>query len=664
MINPSNLTLSEKLRLLTGKNMWQTDDLDGKIPSVFMSDGPHGLRKMKKNDHGYYENIPFIAYPNFVNLANTWDVGLIKKIGECIGEDCVENNVQLLLAPGINIKRTPLCGRNFEYFSEDPVLAGELAKAFVTGVQSKGVGACVKHYCINNREIGRYYQSSEVDERTMYEIYLRPFKIALEAKPWAVMTSYNPINGIYAAENKKLLDILRKKLKFSGLIISDWAGTHNSYKSLKAGLDLRMPYHEEAYQQLNDAYEKGLISNEEIDNAVGNVLKFCHKASTARTFLKTNRIQRRQIGLKAAQESIVLLKNENVLPLSKENASEKVSVIGELNRRPHLGGGGAAYVTNLFSQEPLNVLLEQRLNHPVPCTDRVRLDGLDPSHNDREGALLASKSDVAIVVVGNDTRTETEGSDRESIRLSVKEERLILSVAKCAPKTIVVIEAGSAIDMSAWIDEVDAVVFAGFLGDNSNEAIADVLSGNVCPSGKLSETFPLSLEETLCGTDTGNGAVERYAEGVFVGYRWYDSFKKNVRFPFGFGLSYAKFEYSNLQIKPVSESSFEVTYDVTNVSDVAGKEIAQLYIRDVYSMVARPEKELYTFAKVSLKPHETKQVTHVLNKDAFSYYCVNREDWVIENGEFDILIGASSKDIRLSKRVTVTLPDETQPSYI
>ncbi|MBQ8884906.1 MAG: glycoside hydrolase family 3 C-terminal domain-containing protein [Clostridia bacterium] len=663
MIGVSNLTLSEKLRLLTGKNLWQTEDLDGKVPSVFFADGPHGLRKMKMNEQGRYENIPFIAYPNLVNLANSWDVNAAKKIGECIGEDCIENNVQVLLAPGVNIKRTPLCGRNFEYFSEDPLLAGKLAKAYITGVQSKGVGACIKHFCVNNREIGRYYQSSEVDERTLHEIYLKPFRIAREAEPWAIMTSYNPVNGIYAAENKKLLtDILRKKFKFNGLVISDWEGVHMGYRALKAGLDLRMPmpYHKQAYNELFNAYEKGWITDEEIDNAVSNILRFCHKATSSPTFLKMSRIKRREIGLKAALGSIVLLKNENVLPITAEN----IVVVGELNSRPHVGGGGAACVVNIFPQFPLNELLSERLNRPVQCTKHVYLDSLNPSHNDREGALAASKSDLSIVIVGNDTKTETEGADRESIRLSEKEERLILSVAKAAPKTVVVIEAGSAIDMSAWIDQVDGVVFAGFLGDNANEALADILSGKVCPSGKLSETFPTSIENTYCGTQTGNGYVERYTDGVFVGYRYYDAFKKEVLFPFGFGLSYAKFEYSNLKIDRLEEDTFEVSYDVTNVSSVEGKEISQVYVKDVCSMVSRPEKELAAFAKTSLKPHETKRVSHILNKEAFSYYCVNREDWVIENGEFDILIGASSRDIRLSDRITITLSEETQPSYL
>jgi beta-glucosidase len=276
--------------------------------------------------------------------------------------------------------------------------------------------------------------------------------------------------------------------------------------------------------------------------------------------------------------------------------------------------------------------------------------------------MLASQNDIAIVLVGDSSNTETEGFDRENIRLTQKEERLIKCVAKTAKKTVVVIEAGSAIDMSPWIDEVDAVLFAGYLGENANQAIADVLLGTVCPSGKLSETFPTCIENTFCGTDSGNVFCERYTDGVFVGYRWYDTFKKDVLFPFGFGLSYAKFEYSNLTVKKLDESSFEVSYDVTNVSDVDGKEISQVYVKDVYAMVSRPEKELADFHKTKIKAGETKRVSCVLNKDAFSYYCVNRETFVIENGEFDIMVGASSRDIRLQERVSIYLPDETQPS--
>jgi beta-glucosidase len=587
---------------------------------------------------------------------------LAEKLGEFIAEDCIEGQVDILLAPGVNIKRTPLCGRNFEYFSEDPYLSGKLGKAFVNGVQSKGVGACVKHFCANNREIGRYYQSSEVDERTLQEVYIKPFRIVREADPWAVMTSYNPLNGIYAVENKKLItNILREKLKFNGLVVSDWGSVKSHYKSVKAGLDLRMPAHHDAFRQLMDAYEKGLISEKEIDVAASNVLRFCEKATSAKTFVKLSPTQRREVGLQAAQESIVLLKNQNaVLPLTQE----KIVVIGELNQKPHLGGGGAAYVTPSHSQRPLNEILGENLNKEIPCSQQVYLDNINTSLVETEGALLASVNDVAIVLVGDSMHAETEAFDRENIRLSEKEERLIRSVANAAKQTVVVIQAGSAIDMSSWIDQVDGVVFAGYLGDNANEAIADILSGKVCPSGKLSETFPTSIENTNCGKDTGNGFVERYTDGVFVGYRFYDSFHKDVLFPFGFGLSYAQFEYSNLTVTKLEEDTFEVAYDITNVSNVDGKEVSQIYVRDVCARVSRPDKELVSFQKTSLKAGQTKRVTHTLNKEAFAYYCVNREDFVVENGAFDIMIAASSRDIRLSERIVIQLPDDTQASVL
>ncbi len=663
MITAKSLTLEEKLKLLTGKNLWQTEDLDGKVNSIFFADGPHGLRKMKKNAHGYYENIPSIAYPNLVNIANTWNTSCAYETGKLIAEDCVENGVDVLLAPGVNIKRTPLCGRNFEYFSEDPYLSGILAKNFTDGVQKYGVGACLKHFCVNNREIGRYFQSSEIDDRTMHEIYMTAFEIALTSNPVAVMCSYNPVNGVYASENKKLLtDILRKEFSYQGLIISDWASVKNGGKSLGAGLDLRMPYSETAYNELKDAYDKNLITDKEINNAVNKILETANKLQTMRGKSKITKdvMGRRKAALAVAEESIVLLKNDGVLPLG----GSSVCVIGELNRRPYIGGGGAAAVTTEFVQSPLNSLIGEILGESVSCTDKVKLDCLDPSHNDREGILLASKNDVSIVLVGNSPATEIEGHDRETIRLSNKEERLIKDVAATGSKTVVVIEAGSAIDMTPWINDVQAVVFAGYLGDNANEAIADILTGKVTPSGKLSETFPLSVENTYCKTDTGKGGVEVYRDGLLVGYRYYDTENVPVLFPFGYGLSYASFDYSALEIEKNGDTDFIVSYTVTNTSAVDGKEISQIYVKDVVSSVFKPDKELKAFSKDFIKAGESKRITVNLDKNAFAHYNVISGGKYVENGEFLIMVGASCTDIKLKQKVSISLPAETQYSVI
>ena len=663
MITAKSLTTEEKLKLLTGKNMWQTEDLDGKINCIFFADGPHGLRKMKKNSHGYYENIPSTAYPNLVNIANTWNVSCAYETGKLIAEDCVENGVDVLLAPGVNIKRTPLCGRNFEYFSEDPYLSGILAKNFTDGVQKYGVGACLKHFCVNNREIGRYFQSSEVDERTMHEIYLTAFEIALKANPVAVMCSYNPVNGVYASENKKLLtDILRGEFSYQGLIISDWASVKNGGKSLAAGLDLRMPYTETAYDELKDAYDKGVITDKEINNAVNKILETVSKLQIMRGKSKITKdaLGRKNAALPIAEESIVLLKNDGVLPLGKNSAC----VIGELNSKPYLGGGGAAEVTSTSPQRPLNELIGEILGINVSCSVKVKLDSLDPCHNDREGILLASENDVSIVLVGNCPSTEIEGHDRETLRLSNKEERLIKDVAATGSKTVVVIEAGSAIDMTPWINDVAAVVFAGYLGDNANKAIANILTGKAIPSGKLSETFPLSVENTYCKTDTGRGGVEVYRDGLLVGYRYYDTENVPVLFPFGFGLSYAKFEYSDIAVERRGETDFAVSYTVANISDTSGKEISQVYVKDAVSSVFKPNKELKAFSKDFIKAGESKRITVTLDKNAFAHYDVISGGKYIENGEFIIMVGASCMDIKLKQKVSIALPPETQYSVI
>lgn len=664
MITTKELSLEEKLRLLTGKNLWQTEDFDGKIPSIFFADGPHGLRKMKCDPDGYYvENYPSIAYPNLVNIANSWNVDVAATVGELIAEDCITNSVDVLLAPGVNIKRTPLCGRNFEYFSEDPYLAGMMAKYYIRGLHNRGVAACIKHFCVNNREISRYCQSSEISERALHEIYLTAFEIALTEKPEALMSSYNPINGVYAAENKKLLTtVLREKMEYAGLVISDWMGVKNSYKALKAGTDLRMPFSDAAYKELKDAYDKKLITEEEINRSVSKILRTIQKIQKQQSNNKITRDvgMRRTESLACAEESVVLLKNEGVLPLK----SDSVCVIGELNYRPYIGGGGAAEVTTTYVQRPLHELLAERLSAPVHASRKVFLDGLNPSHNDREGLLLASKHDVSIVVVGNSSRVETEGKDRDYIRLSPKEEMLINAVAATGSKTVVVIEAGSAIDMTAWIDKVDAVLFAGYLGDNCNEALANILSGKTCPSGKLSETFPLSIEETFCKGATGNGSVEMYDDGILVGYRYYETKNVPVRYPFGYGLSYANFVYSDLEIKKIGETDFELSYTVTNISDVDGKEVSQVYVKDVVSTVFKPEKELKAFRKDLIPAHKSKRVQITLDKNAFAHYDVIDEEKYVENGEFIIFVGSSSANTPLKGRVSIELPPETQHSAL
>ncbi len=653
-----SLTLEEKLRMLAGKNSWQLSNANGKLPDVFLSDGPSGLRMHDLKDENRAV-ISATAMPTLSVVANGWDVELARLDGATIADDCIENGADVLLAPGVNIKRTPLCGRNFEYFSEDPFLSGTLAKAYIEGVQNKGVGTSLKHFCANNREYERFCQSSDVDERTLREIYLPAFEIATQAQPWTVMCAYNPINGVYASENKWLLnDVLREEFGFNGVIVSDWGAVHNSWKAAKATIDLEMPYRDAAYPELKKAYDDGLLAEKEIDERVAKLLELIEKVETAQKTVETTKEERHERAVKIAKECMVLLKNDdNILPLQ----GGRIAFTGYYERTPALGGSGSSFVKTNYVQQRLLDEVQTRLGDKAECFKPLGdTNGL--LYVWRIGGIAegARSSDVCVVCVGTDNRTEGEGYDRDTLRLSSTQENIILAAAEGNENVVVVLHAGSAIDMSPWIDKVKAVLFAGYAGEGCQEAIADILVGNACPCGKLTETFPLSLEDTPTGAYPGNGFVDSYNEGIFVGYRWYDKKKKDVLFPFGHGLSYADFEYSDLKIEKNGETDYEVSFSIKNVSGVDGKEISQVYVRDVFSMVTRPVKELKGFAKTTLKAGESKRVSVKLDYRSFAYYNISLKKWYVENGEFEILVGASSRDIRLKDSITINLPDEEQ----
>lgn len=649
------LTLDEKIALLTGKDGWRLETANGKLAQVFLSDGPHGLRKRVVDpETGKTDTIKATAMPNLSLIANTWDTELAFLDGATIADDCLEKGADVLLAPGVNIKRTPLCGRNFEYFSEDPLLAGVLAKAYIEGVQSQGVGTSLKHYCLNNREMYRTSQSSEVDERTLREIYLPAFEIALQAKPWTVMCSYNLVNGVWASENKWILkDILRDEFGYDGLIVSDWGATHCAWRTVKATLDLTMPYTEGNFENIKNAYEKGWITEAEIDACVAHILALIEKSETEKKPIATTKEERHENGVKIAKEGIVLLKNDGILPLEKG----KLFVGGGWFKLCNaFGGGGSALVQSEYQPKPLHEELSARLGETgYAYTNEARF-GI------RYDYAEVGRADAVVVCVGtgvNGLYIETEGTDRASLRLPVEQEAYILNCAKYNPNVVVVLNAGSAIDMSTWIDKVRAVVLLGFAGEGGMEAVADILTGT-CPCGKLAETFPLSLDDTPTGTAIGNGFYERYDEGVFVGYRWYDSKNKEVLFPFGHGLSYTKFVYSDMRVEKLGETDYEVSFTVTNAGARDGKEISQVYVRDVCALVSRPDKELKGFVKTALKAGESKRVSVKLDKRAFAFYSVPLKDWHVENGDFDILVGASSRDIRLQQRICIELPENEQ----
>ena len=655
MINLKDLTIDEKITLLTGKDCWRINDLNGKLPSLFVSDGPNGLRKIAPDG----STVKATAMPNISMLTNSWDTELAFLDGSTIAEDCIENDVDVLLAPGVNIKRTPLNGRNFEYFSEDPYLAGTMAKSYIEGVQSKGVGTSLKHFVANNREYDRLFQSNDIDERTIREIYCKPFEIAVQAKPWTVMCSYNLVNGVKVAEHRQLLkDILRDKLGFDGLIVSDWGAVENPVNSVKATLDLCMPYYGNYFTEIKSAYEKGEITEEEIDFAVTNILNLLEKKEKANKKVTLSKQERHDNAVKIAKESIVLLKNDDdILPLNKNS---KVFVGGRFNNNPSLGGGGSAYVLTDYEVPSLSEVLDKNyvytikkgLSLAIGVHDDIKMS-LEYVRNARADYNDILDNDICIICVGEEAPTVSENYDREHLKLSTAQEEFIIRASELNENVVVVLHAGSAIDVSNWIDCVKGVVLAGFGGEGINEALASVLSGETNPSGKLSETYPICLEDTYCEDYLGNKGVEWYRDGIFVGYRYYDKTRTEVAFPFGHGLSYAEFEYSNISVEKVSKYEYNLSYDIKNLSKGDGKEVSQVYIKEVLPWVTRPEKELKAFSKDLIKAGETKKINVKLDFNAFSYFSTPHDKFIVKDGYFDVMIGASSRDIKLITRIKI-----------
>lgn len=655
-----DLTLEEKLNLLSGVECWYLNRLGGKLPRVTFSDGPHGVKLNQKETGATWDKA--IAFPTLSALASTFDPALAYEMGELLGEEGIERHIDVLLAPGINIKRTPYNGRNFEYFSEDPYLAGEMAAAYVAGVQSKGIGTSVKHFALNNSEWDRFYQSSEVDERTIREIYLPAFARAAMEKPYTVMCSYNLLNGVYCSEHKWLLDdILRKEMGFEGVIVSDWGAVADRAKALKATLDLEMPDSAEAYPNLKAAYERGYITDEEIDASVGRILALVERIEREREkrVVTHTAEERHKAAVAIATEAAVLLKNGGALPLQN---GEKVFVCGCKARTGVYGGGGSAEVPSAF--EPINLMdcikaenetldtrYEETHYYPFGVSHRF--------HDMRGSVLLAEQADKVVVAVGSSNLTDCEAGNRLSIRLSSMEEELILKMAAANPNTTVVVFGGSAVDMSAWIGKVNAVVFANFNGEGGNEALGKLLTGNANFSGKLQESFPYETSPSI--PYHGDGYTDVYSEGVFVGYRGYDAKGEEVLFPFGHGLSYSEFVYSGLSVTEEGEG-WKVSLKVKNVSEREGKEVVQLYVGQKHPLISRPVRELKRFQKVALKGGEEKEVCFTLTPRDLAYWSPALHDWRVENDTYAVYAGSSSRDLRLKKEIAVTLPADAQPS--
>lgn len=645
-------SLNKKLKRLTSNGSW--DILANDNHTCFTAcDGPHGLRYVVSEDNGYQKDEPSYAYPTLSFLGNTWNKELAYRIGKAIGEDCRQHNVSMILGPGVNIKRTPLCGRNFEYFSEDPLLSGEMGRSYIEGVQSVGVGACLKHFAANNREYDRFFQSSEVDERTLHEIYFKPFELALKAKPWGVMCSYNPVNGILASENEYLLKtILRQEFKYSGLIISDWGSVRNRAKSLKAGIDVAFPYNDQFENQLEEGLKVKYINEQEVNQAISRVDEWIEKAKKGHELEYSHDFNwHEQLCIDASEEGIVLLKNNNILPLKTQ---KNVLLVGEFLMDPPICGGGSSKVTP--KTKPLDLLsclkkYDAKTNYTYVQGYMMRY-GLPTPFGYKNALSLASSSDAIIVGIGNTALEEKEETDRESIKLKPVFVDLIKKLSFYNKNIIVVLYCGSAVDVSDFIDNVSSLVLAGYGGQAINEGLAKILLGQASPSGRLSETWPACLEDTYTNNEVGNSFVEVYTDRTLVGYRYYLNKQITPRFPFGYGLSYLNIKYDNLSIVE-DNNEFKVSFDIENLSPFEGKEVVQLYIRDLVSTVERPYRELKRFKKIYLNKNEKKRLEFVLTKEDLKFYSPSLKRWYLENGEFDVQICKNAENVLLSKRIVI-----------
>ena len=652
------MTLEKKAGMCSGKDFWHLKGVERLgIPEVMVSDGPHGLRKQAEEaDHlGLNESIKAVCFPTACATACSFDRDLLEEMGERIGDECQAEDLSVILGPAVNIKRSPLCGRNFEYFSEDPYLASQMAAAHIKGVQSKNVGTSIKHFAANNQEHRRMSCSSEIDERTLREIYLAAFETAIkEAKPDTVMCSYNRINGEFASENHWLLtEVLRDQWGFEGYVMSDWGAVNDRVKGLKAGLELEMPGSGgNTDKEIVEAVKNGELEESVLDRAVERILNIVFKFTDNRQVGKFDLEEDHKLAAKIAGESMVLLKNEGVLPLPAQG--KKIAFIGKFAETPRFQGGGSSHINSFKITSALEAVKE--------VAEVTYAQGYDVKEDVIDQAMLnqavetAKEADVAVIFAGLPDAFESEGYDRTHMRMPDCQNTLISEIAKVQENVVVVLHNGSPVEMP-WADQVKGILEAYLCGQAVGQAEVDILFGKVNPSGKLAETIPYKLSDNPSYLNfPGDGQKVEYKEGVFVGYRYYDTKEMPVRYPFGYGLSYTTFEYSDLQLssdKIKDTDKLKVTLKVKNTGNRAGKEIVQLYVADKTGAASRPVKELKNFVKVELQPQEEKTVEMELDKRSFAWYNTDIHDWYAASGEYEILAAASSRDIRLKKTVYV-----------
>lgn len=652
----SQMTLEEKVSLCAGLNMWELPGIERLgIPSIMMTNGPHGVQKQADDADfvGISNSLPATCFPPAVIQAATWNRELIYQLGEALGEECRQEKVSILLGPGINIKRSPLGGRNYDYYSEDPYLAGEMAKQHIRGVQSQGVGTSLKHYAVSSQEYRRMTINAIVDERALREIYLAGFEnIVKDAQPWTVMNAYHILNGAYCSENNYIInDILKKEWGFEGLVVSDWGSVNDRVAGFKAGVDLEMPGPSKDNQAaIIAAVKSGQLDESVVDSALERILPIIFKAAeTLEQDYVYDKQAHHELARRVAEEGVVLLKNDNqTLPIP---ANAKIALLGHFAKKPRYQGGGssltnATLVDNLYDEMVKRVGTANVLYAPgFPEKDKSPVDAALLN----EALAVADQADYVIVMVGVGV---SEGGDQPSLKLPVSHTALLEKVATAHKKVVVLLSNGNPVEMP-WIDSVPAIL-EGYLGGQAGAgAQADILLGRVNPSGKLGESFPLQLEDNPSHPYfPGGPSTVEYRESIYVGYRYYDSANQPVLFPFGYGLSYTTFEYRDLAVQ-ANNDSVTVTLKVRNNGTVAGKEAVQVYVRDVESSTFRPEKELKGFAKVDLQPGEEKTVTIELDRRAFAFYDVGQKDWMVEAGDFEILVGTSSQDIRLTDTIQI-----------
>lgn len=660
----SKMTLEEKAGLCSGADFWHTKGIERLgIPSVMVSDGPHGLRKQEDEaDHlGINDSIKAVCFPAGCATASSFNRELITELGETIGEECQAENISTVLGPALNIKRSPLCGRNFEYYSEDPLVSTEMAGALVHGVQSKNVGTSPKHFVANNQEYHRMTSSSEVDERTMREIYLASFEgMVKKEKPWTIMNSYNKLNGTYLCENKDMLtDVLRKEWGFDGYVMTDWGAMNERVEALKAGCNLEMPSSGGATdKEITEAVQNGTLVESVLNERCVELLNIIFRYEENRN--KTAVFQREtdhETARRIEEECIVLLKNENdVLPLS---SNEKVAFIGKYAKTPRYQGGGSSHI-NSFKVESAMDAVEFLKN--IKKKNIIFAQGFDDAEDRideklmKEAVETARNADAAVIFAGLPDNFESEGYDRKHMRMPDCQNALIEAVAEVQSNTIVVLHNGAPVEMP-WIDRVKAVLEVYLGGQAVGGATVNVLYGNTNPSGHLAETFPFRLQDTPCYLNYGGEHDKSvYSEGVFVGYRYYTSKDMEVLFPFGHGLSYTTFSYGNFSVSQEHMKESEkltVSVDVTNTGERTGKEVIQLYVAPKGRTIIRPVRELRAFEKIELAPGETKTVKFILDRRAYAYWNTEIHDWHVESGDYEIQIGKNAQEMVLSKSVYI-----------